>query len=381
CAPALRPAQRSRPDGHSLRLRARPVRRLHGAGGRQGGALVRDAGARGGRDGGDHDRGPGHPHQARRAQGRLHRRAGRPVRLLHGRHHHEREGAAERDAAADAGAGVRRPRRQSLPLREPRPRDPRRAPRRRQARRALRGGPLVADSWGEASPRAAPSSSASAGRAGRRRRRSPTLTASSANRRRPAPGTPTSPATPAANRFLGKSLAPDAVASYLAVHADGSVTIFVGKVDLGTGHRIAMRQITGDELGIAPDRIAMIEGDSALTPNQGATGGSYGVARGGMQLRQAAATARQALIALAASRLARPESDLDTADGAVSVRGGGASVSFADLIGGKTFNLKLDPKAPYRTADRVRYIGASLPRPDVPEKVTGTHHYLQDLTL
>ena len=192
---------------------------------------------------------------------------------------------------------------------------------------------------------------------------------------------PAAQTVPNADRFLGKSLAPDAVDSYLAVHGDGSVTIFVGKVDLGTGHRIAMRQITGDELGVSPDRIAMIEGDSALTPNQGATGGSYGVARGGMQLRQAAATARQALIALAAPRLARPEADLDTADGAVSVRNGGASVGFADLIGGKTFNLKLDPKAPYRTSDRFRYIGASLPRPDVPEKATGTHHYLQDLTL
>jgi len=192
---------------------------------------------------------------------------------------------------------------------------------------------------------------------------------------------PAAQTVPNADRFLGKSLAPDAVDSYLAVHGDGSVTIFVGKVDLGTGHRIAMRQITGDELGVSPDRIAMIEGDSALTPNQGATGGSYGVARGGMQLRQAAATARQALIALAAPRLARPEADLDTADGAVSVRSGGASVGFADLIGGKTFNLKLDPKAPYRTPDRFRYIGASLPRPDVPEKATGTHHYLQDLTL
>ena len=184
-----------------------------------------------------------------------------------------------------------------------------------------------------------------------------------------------------ADRFLGKSLAPDAVDSYLMVHADGSVTIFVGKVDLGTGHRIAMRQITGDELGVSPDRIAMIEGDSALTPNQGATGGSYGVARGGMQLRQAAATARRALIALAAARLTRPESDLDTADGAVGVRGGGPSVTFADLIGGKSFNLKLDPKAPYRSPDRFRYVGASLPRPDVPEKATGTHRYLQDLTL
>ena len=94
-----------------------------------------------------------------------------------------------------------------------------------------------------------------------------------------------------ADRFLGKSLAPDAVDSFLAVHADGSVTLFVGKVDIGTGGRIAMRQIVGEELDVPLERIAMIEGDTALTPNQGATAGSYGIARGGTQLRQAAATA------------------------------------------------------------------------------------------
>jgi len=83
---------------------------------------------------------------------------------------------------------------------------------------------------------------------------------------------------PGADRFLGKPLAPDVVDSYLAVHADGSVTIFVGKVDIGTGGRIAMRQIVGEELDIPLQRIAMIEGDTALTPNQGATAGSYGIA-------------------------------------------------------------------------------------------------------
>ncbi len=98
---------------------------------------------------------------------------------------------------------------------------------------------------------------------------------------------------PDADRFLGKSLAPDAVDSFLAVHRDGSVTIFVGRVDLGTGGRIAMRQLAGEELDIPLERIAMIEGDTALTPNQGGTGGSYGIARGGSQLRLAAATARR----------------------------------------------------------------------------------------
>jgi nicotinate dehydrogenase subunit B len=111
---------------------------------------------------------------------------------------------------------------------------------------------------------------------------------------------------PGADRFLSKPLAPDAVDSFLAVHADGSVTIFVGKVDIGTGGRIAMRQIVGEELDIPLERIAMIEGDTALTPNQGATAGSYGIARGGMQIRRAAATARQALLAQAAQRLGRP---------------------------------------------------------------------------
>ena len=77
----------------------------------------------------------------------------------------------------------------------------------------------------------------------------------------------------------------------------------------------------------------MIEGDTALTPNQGGTGGSYGIARGGSQLRRAAATARRALVDLAAQRLGRPAGDLEVADGVVRGKDGSGSVSYGELIG------------------------------------------------
>jgi nicotinate dehydrogenase subunit B len=186
---------------------------------------------------------------------------------------------------------------------------------------------------------------------------------------------------PDADRFLGKSLAPDAVDSFLALHRDGSVTIFVGRVDLGTGGRIARRQLAGEELDVPLERIAMIEGDTALTPNQGGTGGSYGVARGGSQLRRAAATARRALVELAAQRLGRPAADLEVADGVVRARDGSGAVGYGELIGDRALNSKVDPAVPLKAHDRFRFIGRSLPRPDLPAKITGHHRHLQDLVL
>ena len=79
-----------------------------------------------------------------------------------------------------------------------------------------------------------------------------------------------------------------------------------------------MRQMVGEELALGVDRIELIEGDTALTPNQGPTAGSSGIMRGGVELRQAAATAREALLALAAERLQLPVAELTLADGEVT---------------------------------------------------------------
>jgi nicotinate dehydrogenase subunit B len=177
-----------------------------------------------------------------------------------------------------------------------------------------------------------------------------------------------------------RTLALTEVDSFLALRQDGTVVIYSGKVDLGTGHRIAMRQMVGEELSLPVHRIELVEGDSALTPNQGPTAGSSGVMRGGVELRRAAATLHEAVLALAAQRLAKPLASLTLADGVVTSAGGG-SVSVADLVGDRPLQVKMNPAAPLKSPSQYRMVGQPLPRPDIPDKVTGRHVFVHDFTL
>ena len=179
---------------------------------------------------------------------------------------------------------------------------------------------------------------------------------------------------------LGKSLDKDAVEAFLAIHPNGAVTVYSGKVDLGTGLRIAMRQLVAEELGIGVEAITLVEGDTALTPDQGSTSGSSGIAKGGMQIRRAAATARQALLRLAAERLRVPAGELDLVEGEARSKSGRA-IGIDALIDGPGLHLGVDPAAPLRPAARYRVIGKPLKRPDLPAKVTGRHAYMHDFAL
>src|SRR5580693_5785123 len=115
-----------------------------------------------------------------------------------------------------------------------------------------------------------------------------------------------------------KPLDPSEVDSFLAIHADGSVTIYTSKVDVGTGLATAYRQIAAEELGIPVERFTVVEGDTALTPDHGGTGGSSGIPRGAADIRRAAATARQALLGFGAKQLNQPASELTIAAGDVT---------------------------------------------------------------
>src|SRR5271165_1697104 len=183
---------------------------------------------------------------------------------------------------------------------------------------------------------------------------------------------------PRGAKASARTVAADSVDAYLSIAPDGAVTVFAGKVDLGTGARAAVRQMVAEELGLSPERIALIEGDTALTPDQGSTGGSTGIMVGGVQIRQAAATARAQLLKLAAASLRRPVDDLETSDGSVVVRGGGESASFASLIGGAAFELPVDKTAPLRNPDAYTIVGTSYPRPDLPAKLTARHVFVHD---
>src|SRR5664279_4203293 len=171
------------------------------------------------------------------------------------------------------------------------------------------------------------------------------------------------------------------VDAFLAVNGDGTVSVYCGKVDLGQGLRIAIPQIAAEELGIGIDKIKYVDGDTALTPDQGRTSGSNGIQRGGMQIRQAAATARKALIDLAAQRLNVNPDTLIASGGEVRPKAGGAGIRFASLIGGRRFDLKLDPKAPLKDPASYTIVGKPLRRPDVASKCTGTAIYVHDFTV
>src|SRR5258706_5257396 len=159
---------------------------------------------------------------------------------------------------------------------------------------------------------------------------------------------------------LGKPLDPREVDSFLAIHADGSVTIYTSKVDVGTGLSIAMTQMVAEELGVPVARITVVEGDTALTPDQGGTGGSTGIPRGGTELRQAAATARQAIEKL---RTERP------------------GASLGELIGGKRLMLQVDAKAPLKNPSQYTIVGKPNLRTDVPAKSTRRFSYAHDSSV
>ena len=136
-----------------------------------------------------------------------------------------------------------------------------------------------------------------------------------------------------------KTVALDDVDAFLAIGADGRVTLYTGKVDLGTGIRTALTQIAAEELDLPFDRVTVTQGDTALTPDQGPTWGSFTIQNGGMQIRRAAATARKGLLELAANRLGVAADALSIDNG--TIKGNGRSVSYAELVGGRTFSLRL----------------------------------------
>src|SRR5215212_3723588 len=103
--------------------------------------------------------------------------------------------------------------------------------------------------------------------------------------------------------------------SWLFVSSDGSITVFCGKVELGTGVSTALRQIVAEELDVPLERISWVQGDSDRTVDQGSTVGSQTIKRGGGQLRQAAAEARAALLELASVKLGAAVDSLAIAAG------------------------------------------------------------------
>ena len=180
----------------------------------------------------------------------------------------------------------------------------------------------------------------------------------------------------------------DQVDSYLAIDNEGSVTVFTGRIDMGTGNRTCFAQMVADELDVALDRISIVCGDTDLTPDGGKTTASDAIPTGGQPLRVTAATARSRLLELGAAHLGVPTGQLAVSDGIVSVVADPSrQVSYGALIGNQRFDIQLEIdrvtlsgpllKVPdgvsLKTVDAYRHVRQSVARVDLPDRmIAGT---------
>jgi CO/xanthine dehydrogenase Mo-binding subunit len=168
--------------------------------------------------------------------------------------------------------------------------------------------------------------------------------------------------------------------AWLRIGADGKVTIFTGKVELGQGILTALGQIVADELDVAPARITMIAGDTAQTPDEGFTSGSQSIEYSGIALRYACAEARQMLLMLAGGRFGPGDYEMHVADGTISGPAG-KSVTFWELAAGADFHREATAGVALKPPEALKHIGTNRKRVDIPAKVTGGVAYVQDIRL
>jgi carbon-monoxide dehydrogenase large subunit len=112
---------------------------------------------------------------------------------------------------------------------------------------------------------------------------------------------------------------------------DGGVTVLAGTQSTGQGHATAYAQIVADQLGLAPERVRMIQGDTDAIATGTGTGGSSSIPCGGASVAGASRKLAGALKEIAAEALEAATSDLEIAEGAVRVAGTDRAVAFADL--------------------------------------------------
>jgi len=178
--------------------------------------------------------------------------------------------------------------------------------------------------------------------------------------------------------------------TWIVIHPDNTATFFVGKTDGGQGTGTAFRQMMSDELDIAYDKTTLVMGRTDTTPNQGGSGGSSAIERDGWPMRRAAAEARRILLELAGKHLECPVSELMVQNATIALSSDPAkSVTYAQLVGGKRFNVGLTGKnidattgvAQVKPIDKLRIVGKSPQRYDIPGKIDASLTWAVDMKL
>jgi CO/xanthine dehydrogenase Mo-binding subunit len=202
----------------------------------------------------------------------------------------------------------------------------------------------------------------------------------------------------ASSPFASNPLDQTQVDSWIVINADNTASIKTGGVLQGTGSETGLVMIAGEELNMDMSQVEFVNADTALTPDTGSKGASNTIKAGaGRGVRAASATAAQALLGLASTQLGVPVTSLTVKSGVVS--GGGKSVTYGELLGGKLFNIQMPAsygipasgtssngglnsgQAPAKPVSQYTLVGTSPPRIDIPGIVAGTSTYIQNVRV
>ncbi len=166
--------------------------------------------------------------------------------------------------------------------------------------------------------------------------------------------------------------------AWIRLDAAGRATVFTGKAELGQGIRTALQQIAAEQLDLEPAQVDLVTADTARTPNEGFTAGSHSMQDSGTAILHAAAYARSLLLDRAAAQFGVPVEALATEKGWVTAADG-RSVGYGDLVAGLALHVPVVPGTRLKDPAAYRQMGRSLPRVDIPGKVSGGASYVQDL--
>lgn len=168
--------------------------------------------------------------------------------------------------------------------------------------------------------------------------------------------------------------------SWIRIDEQGRITAYTGKAELGTGIRTAFIQIAAEELQVAPSAIDLITADTGLTPNEGYTAGSHSTADSGTAILNAAAQVRALLLQSAAEKLGLQADALQARDGVI-LAPDKRTMTYGQAVSGLNLHRNAEPASPLIDPKQHRVIGTSVPRVDIPAKVTGGASYVQDMRL
>jgi CO/xanthine dehydrogenase Mo-binding subunit len=186
-------------------------------------------------------------------------------------------------------------------------------------------------------------------------------------------GTPSATASPPGS--LKKSPYLD---SWIRIDADGGITVFTGKAELGQGFKTAFHQIAAEQLDVPFGSLKVVTADT--TPNEAYTSGSHSTQDSGTAIQNAAAQVRELLIAEAARRLDLPAEKFRTEDGAV-IAPDGRRFGYGELVAADMLHVQAQPKSKLKDPSTFKVIGQPVSRVDIPAKVTGGVAYVQDMRL